>query len=191
MNLLPTIPTVPVSAPTILALPAIPATVTATPAPDESSLPKNFHDAYKMKLSGRSVQEIADSFGVDRTTIYRWCCKVETEAQEQLANTPVFNIISQEVARLTDLEEQARQGAENTVSDRSKAMFLAEARRAAVARQNLLISVGIVPKAPEHIFRVTAEMRPGNIGEKPFDSMPRNEALEKLVDAMQRSRTLS
>jgi len=37
--------------------------------PAESSLPKQYQDAYRMKLAGRAMQEIADTFSVDRTTV--------------------------------------------------------------------------------------------------------------------------
>ena len=159
--------------------------------PNESSLPKQYQDAYRMKLAGRAMQEIADTFSVDRSTIWRWCRQVEAEAQSQLADEPVLNIIAREVARLTDLEEQARQGAGNSKSDRAKAMYLSEARRAAVSRQNLLTTTGIIPKAPDQIFRVTADLKPSEVIESPDERLPREEAIQQLIEKMQRSRFLS
>jgi hypothetical protein len=116
---------------------------------------------------------------------------VETEAINQIANEPVFNIIVREIMRLDDLERQSRAGAENTKSDRAKSMYLSEARRAAVSRQNLLVTVGIIPKAPEQIFRVTASLNPEERKEIPVELLTRAEAEQKLIEAMQRSRVLS
>ena len=161
--------------------------IAASPA-NESSLPKQYHEAYRMKLSGQSIQDIADTFSVDRVTIWRWCKAVEAEAVSQLADEPVLNIIAREVSRLTDLEEQTRAGAANTKSDRSKAMFLSEARRAAVSRQNLLIATGIIPKAPDQIFRVTADLKPTDKVETPEERLSRDEAIKQLIDKMQHSR---
>lgn len=175
-------------------LPESPTVVTALQQvqspPNESSLPKQYQDAYRMKLAGRAMQEIADTFSVDRTTVWRWCSKVEQEAQSQLADEPVLNIIAREVARLTDLEEQARTGAEVAKSDRAKAMYLSEARRAAVSRQNLLTATGIIPRAPEQIFRVTADLKPNEVVESNEERLTRNEAIGQLIDKMQRSRLL-
>lgn len=172
-----------------------PTTITALQAagnpPAESSLPKQYQDAYRMKLAGRAMQEIADNFSVDRSTIWRWCRQVEAEAQSQLADEPVLNIIAREVARLTDLEEQSRAGAEAAKSDRAKAMYLSEARRAAVSRQNLLTATGIIPRAPEQIFRVTADLKPNEVIESTDERLPRDEAIQQLIERMQRSRLLS
>ncbi|ADB15134.1 hypothetical protein Psta_0446 [Pirellula staleyi DSM 6068] len=154
---------------------------------EASSLPKQYSEAYRMKLAGCSMQEIADSFSVDRTTIWRWCQKVEAEAQAQIANEPVFNIIVRELARLTDLEEQARTAAENAKSDRAKAMYISEARRAAVSRQSLLLSTGIIPKVPDQIFRVTATMKPSDQQEQPVERLNREEAIAQIISRMQHS----
>lgn len=179
---------------TTLALPA-PAPTPATPAtpqkPElpESQLDRRFHEAYRQKLAGRKMQEIADSFGVDRSTVWRWCRQVETEALQQLADEPVFNHIVREANRLTDVEEQAREAALNAKSDRAKVMFLGEARRAAVSRQNLLVTTGIFPKAPEQIYRITANLKPQDIlAEDRTEKLPRNEAIGELIDALQRGR---
>ena len=178
-------------APATQPAPSLVATLQAIgPAPTESTLPKQYNEAYRMRLAGHGMQEIADTFGVDRTTVWRWCCKVEEEAQTQLANEPIFNIVAREVSRLTDLEEQARTAAETAKSDRAKALYLSEARRAAVSRQQLLLSTGIVPKAPEQIFRVTADMKPDDGTRKAPLIIPRDEAIQQLIDSMQRVRTV-
>ena len=166
-------------------------TPTPQPTTPQSELDARFHAPYRMKLAGKPVQEIADSFGVCRETIWRWTKAVESEAQSQLANEPIFNMISREVARLTDLEEQARQGAETTKSDRAKAIYLSEARRAAVSRQGLLLSVGIIPKMPDQIFRVTATFKPEDGTAQPTDRLPRNEAIAKLIESMETARRIS
>lgn len=187
---------------TLPALPVLaPAPVESTEQPTEqaasqvgqveSALDQRFHDAYRMKLAGRAMQDIADTFGVCRETVWRWCCKVEIEAQEQLANVPVFNIIAREVARLDDLEQQARASAEATKSDRAKAIFLSEARRAAVSRQSLLLSVGIIPKMPDQIFRVTATFKPDEGAAIPPERIPRTEAIARLIESMETARRIS
>lgn len=162
----------------------------------ESALPQTHHEAYRMKLAGRAIQDIAESYGVDRTTIWRWCKAVEAEARKQIAGEPVFNLIVREIIRLTDLEEQARVGAENTKSDRAKGIYLSEARRAAVARQNLLITTGIFPKAPEQVFRITANMKPQKSGDDwDLDHVTRKltaeEKMEILTKKLEQCRVLS
>jgi len=158
--------------------------------PPESGLPKTHHDAYRMKLAGRAIQDIADTYKVDRTTVWRWCKAVEQETMSQLADEPVFNLIVREVSRLTDNEEQARDGAEQTTSDRAKAMFLAEARRAAVSRQNLLITTGIFPKAPEQIYRVTATMKPKTENDESTELLSRAESINALIEQGRRMKLL-
>ena len=82
---------------------------------------------------------------------------------------------------------QARERAERTNSDRAKALFLAEARRATVWRQNLLVTTGIFPKAPVQIFRVTAEMKPHDKQERREATMSREQAIKSLIEQMQHS----
>lgn len=184
-----------VPAPAPAASQPVPSTITALqaagPPPTESTLPKAYHEAYRMRLAGEGMQQIADRFAVDRTTVWRWMQKVESEAQEQLANEPVFNILTREILRLTDLEEQNRQAAETAKTDRARVAYLCEARRAAVSRQALLVTTGIVPKVPEQIFRVTAEMKPDDgTRSKSEERLPRGEAIEEIISAMQRSRAV-
>lgn len=157
----------------------------------ESTLDQRFNDAYRLKLAGRPIKEIADHFKVDRVTIWRWCKQVEGEALQQIADEPVFNLIVRGVARLNDIEEQARDAALKTKSDRAKVMFLGEARRAAISRHNLLITTGFFPKAPEQIFRVTASMKPHemDVGEA-GPLRDRKETIGELIEAMQRGRSI-
>jgi hypothetical protein len=140
-----------------------------------------------MKLSGLPINEIAARQGIDRVTVWRRCKAVETEAVLQLSEEPVFNQIAREVARLTDLEEKSRQAAEKTKSDRAKIGYLGEARRAATARQALLIGVGLYPKAPEQVFRINATLRPKDIrdSEKPKKLRSRPELIQDLLNKMQ------
>ena len=60
--------------------------------------------------------------------------------------------------------------------------------RAATARQNLLMAVGVIPKEPERLYTETISMRPDDL--KPDSKEPnksRDEAIGKLIKAMQGS----
>ena len=70
--------------------------------PERVELANEGMEAYRLKLAGHGMSEIATKLGVDRTTIWRWIQRVETEAVDQLSKRPIFNIISEEIARLTD-----------------------------------------------------------------------------------------
>lgn len=164
----------------------------ADPA-EESSLPKHWHEAFRLRLAGEGVSEIAAKYGVDRTTIWRWIQRVEEEAANQLAIEPVFNIISREVARLTDLETQSRAAALNCPDDsKAKIGHLDQARRCQIARTSLLLRIGLIPSLPEKVFTVINDYRPVEIGaaENAAACLSRAEAIRILVETIQKTRTI-
>ena len=55
----------------------IPAAPAETPALVQTELSDNYHEAYRMRLQGVAVGEIAARFGKDRATIWRWAKAVE------------------------------------------------------------------------------------------------------------------
>lgn len=158
----------------------------------ESTLPETHHQAFAMRLQGKSVSAIAQHFGVDRTTVWRWIQKVAAEFREQLENEPTFNIFAREVQNLDDLERQARENAERTNSDRARTGFLAEARRCCTARTNLLLTCGVIPKAPEHLYRATVNLKPEDLKESADDeeNMSRQEAIAQCILRMQKEKSL-
>src|SRR5262245_54353734 len=108
--------------------PPIPApAATSAPAPEppgllESALPRDYHQAYKLRLAGIAVAEIAAKFGKDQTTIWRWCKAVENEYVNYLETTPTFNMVAEQLKRLRDIEEECRRAAANERSGRARAM---------------------------------------------------------------------
>jgi len=155
----------------------------------ESKLPDEYHDCCKLKMAGIRINEIAKRKGIHRTTVRRRILAVEQEAREHIAQEPAINILCREIQRQTDLEEQARQAALNTRSERMKDAFLNTARRCATARTNLLLAVGILPKAPEQVFRVTADMKPTDVDAETLRRSKRSRAeliedVLRLMDAL-------
>lgn len=149
----------------------------------ESTLDSRLMEAYRMKLAGQRVQTIADKFNVRRETIWRWAKQVESEFIEELSSKPVFNVLVEELRRLTDLEERSRQLSEQTKSDRAKIGYLAEARRAATARQNLLVTVGVLPKTVDRIFSVISSYKPQEAYD-PNEERSKAELFQSLVDSL-------
>lgn len=161
----------------------------------ESRLPDTHHLAYRMRLAGKrvgGVGGIAAHFHKRRETIWRWCQLVEAEYRKLVEHEPVLNQISREVAGLTDLEMQARENLEASTNDRAIIGFLGEARKAATARQNFLLTVGVLPKEPERLYTATVEFKPMDDGTDD-DNTPlrsRQEMIETLIDALSKGRTL-
>ena len=127
-----------------------------------------------MKLAGKRISEISQSFQRNRSTLWRWFKQIEREAEKSLEGQSAFNIISQEIAGLNDIERKCRAAAETATSLRAKMQCLAEARRAATQRQNLMISVGILPKAPDQIFRITSDLRITSARDNPQKRLERS-----------------
>ncbi|TWT31105.1 hypothetical protein KOR34_44790 [Posidoniimonas corsicana] len=178
--------------------PAVPSVVTALEALGDppkdfegSKLTEQHHRIYRARLAGKPVREIAQAEGVDPSTVWRKCKAVEAEASEQYSK-PVLNILTEELARLTDLEQQARQLAESSKSDRAKQAYLGEARRSATARQHLLVTTGILPKSPEKIYQVIADNRPQEIlsDDDRGPTIPRDQAISQLIGKMANARSL-
>lgn len=156
-----------------------------------SKLTEQHHRIYRARLAGKPVKEIAEAEGIDPSTVWRKCKAVEAEAGERYTQ-PVLNILTEELNRLTDLEQQARQLAETSKSDRAKQAYLGEARRAATARQGLLVTTGILPKSPEKIYQVIADNRPQEIlsDDDRGPTIPRDQAISQLIDKMANARSL-
>jgi hypothetical protein len=172
---------------------AVAATEGGGPATEEeSSLPRHWHDAYRLRLAGEGVSNLAERFKVDRTTIWRWISRVEEEAAKQLATEPIFNIISREVARLTDLEAQSRAAALNLADDaKAKIGHLDLARRCCMARTSLLLRIGLLPALPEKVFNVINDNRPMSMLDEPAEtSYTREEVIQTLIASMTKARMI-
>ena len=91
--------------------------------PIESSLPRIYHDIYRLRLSEAGVREIADKYHISRTTVWRYLTAVREDFERSLGAKSVINIISEELLRITDVEEQARESALRCGDDKVKAGF--------------------------------------------------------------------
>ena len=163
-----------------------------SPALLETKLPDDWHKAYSFRLQGMPVGEIAQKFGVERTSIWRWAKAVETEFLDYLEQTPQFNIISEQFKRLRDLEELNRQAAAAAKSERAKAMFLQNAMKAITAQNDLLLDVGIFERAPERLFKVVQTMKPidtEQIAQKQ-SNRTREEIVASLIQQLNRATQL-
>lgn len=157
-----------------------------SPALVETKLPDSHNQAYKLRLQGMAVGDIAAKFGVCRETIWRWCKLVEQEFLRQLETTPAFNIIAEQFKRLRDLEEENRQAAAGAKSERAKAMFFAVALKALQAQNELLLDVGILDRAPDKLFSVVTNARP-QPDKVPREHRSRQELISDLVDKLSRA----
>ena len=152
--------------------------------PPKSELKPAMNAAYRLHLAGMKVKDIAKQLNISRISVWRYVKAVEAEAREQLENEPHFNSLVRQLLSLEDLEQQAREAAANATSDKAKAAFLGEARRASTAAANLKLATGLIAKEPEKHFHVTASLRP----ESPHDAKPnrtRDELVEHLLELLQ------
>ena len=162
-----------------------------TPAPGK--LPQHYYEAYRQKLAGKRINEISKNFGRDRVTVWRWHQQVQREFEKSLEGRSAFNIISEEISKLDDLEDKARRLAEQTTSHRAKLGYLAEARRCCVSRTNLLGSVGVLPKQEAStIFRLISDNRPvDTMAERAKqDTRPRDQLILDVLQKMEQLPTL-
>jgi hypothetical protein len=157
-----------------------------TPAMVETKLPDSHNQAYKLRLQGMAVGDIAAQFGVCRETIWRWCKLVEQEFLRQLETTPAFNIIAEQFKRLRDLEEENRTAAAGAKSERAKAMFYAVALKALQAQNELLLDVGILDRAPDKLFSVVTNARP-QPQQVPREHRSREQLINDLLDKLSRA----
>jgi transposase-like protein len=157
-----------------------------SPALVETKLPDSHNQAYKLRLQGMAVSDIAARFGVCRETIWRWCRAVADEFTRQLETTPAFNIIAEQFKRLRDLEEENRTAAAGAKSERAKAMFFAVALKALQAQNELLLDVGILDRAPDKLFSVVTNARP-QPEKVPREHRSRQELISDLVDKLSRA----
>lgn len=170
-----------------------PAPVALAPQPGriaDSELPDSYHETYRLKMAGLGPSEIGKRQGICRTQVWRRCRAVETEFVAQLESKPVFNILAEECKRLLDIEEKARQAAEATTSSRSKAAFYAEARRCCVARTNLYLSTGILPRIPDQIFKVVGTFKPAEMANQSGPKRSREQIIEDLIETMSKTRVI-
>jgi len=155
----------------------------------DSECPDSWHTCYKMKLSGLSSGAIAKRMGICRTQVWRRCKAVETEFLQTLEATPILNIISEEIAKLSNLEAMNYKLAEETDSSRAKSLFLTEARRVAGDRRKLLQDVGILPHwDPEKIYRKPGDMKPAEVRADENQQPRSKEAmLEEILEILERT----
>jgi predicted DNA-binding protein (UPF0251 family) len=171
--------------------PVVPATAALSPATVSQTIPESlletaldpeYHEAYKLRLSGMPVHEIAKKLGVDRTTIWRRCREVEREFASQLEKTPQFNILAVEIKRLIDLEELSRQFADNSKSERAKALHIGNAIKACQARQKLLLDAGVLEREPTKIFSAIVDLKTASQNKKkPGELRSREELIEDVI----------
>ena len=150
-----------------------------TPSLLESSLPDSYHAAFKMKLAGVPVSEIAAKLGIDRTTVWRHCREVEREFAAALESSPQFNMLALEVKRLCDLEEINRTEAAKAKSERSRAMLLNNALKCCQVRQQLLLDTGIFDRVASKMFQAIVNLKP--VDPKELESKQSNRTREEIV----------
>lgn len=146
--------------------------------------------AYAMRKSGRKANQIAKQFGVDKSTIYRWIEAHRDDFRQMLENTPPLNIIAQELADLETIEQEARDSAGNTKSERQKNSFLTTALKAKKVRHHLLLETGVIPKEPTKIYNVVNEMKPFDKREEKREERTKEELVEDVLKAIKYCRRL-
>lgn len=175
--------------------PVSPATLTVVspvddrPALLESKLPDEYHAVYKLRLQGVAVAEIAKRHNIDRTTVWRWCKAVEREFADYIEQTPVANIIYEQLMRLRDIEQEQRKAAANPTYEKNKVGFLSEARKSVEAQNKLLFDCGIFEKAPERQYKIVANVKPSARQEEAdkLDSQTRQERIARIMEMIGRA----
>ena len=157
-----------------------------------SSLPDYFHEIWLARLRGERVGALADKYKCDRTTIWRKTKAVQDEFARHLEKSSAFNIVSEIYARLRSLEEENRLAASTEKSGRAKSLLLKNCQTCLTAQADLLMSVGILEKSPERIYKIVQTMRPidtEQIAQKQ-SNRTREEMVRELIDRLGRATQL-
>ena len=157
----------------------------------ETQFPPQWQTQFKMKMQGYSLCEIARRTGQDRTTVARHVKAIAEQAAGRLSNRSAFNILSEELDKLEQLEEDLQALAEKATSDRAKVQYLESKRKCLRQRQQLELSSGIIPRAPDQIFKVIKTYRPvGEADGGRATTRTREELINDVLEKMARTMIL-
>ncbi|MCE9546110.1 MAG: helix-turn-helix domain-containing protein [Planctomycetia bacterium] len=163
---------------TIAPAPVLPVAPVSLPIIDADD---QHREAFRLKMAGEKPAEIAQRFGVDVSTVYRWFEKHREAYRLTLENSTSVNIIADEVARLDSLERDALKSAEQSISERAKQGHRRIALQAMKARQQLLLECGVIPKEPTKIYSVVSQMKPSELQETAGRQRTDDEIRQDLV----------
>lgn len=148
----------------------------------KTTLPDHYHEIYLARTRGERVGVLAERYKCDRTTIWRRIKAVQDEFALALEKSSAFNIVSEIYARLISLEQENRLAASTEKSGRAKSMLLKNCQSCLVAQADLLMSVGILEKTPEKIYRITQTPKP--IDSQELESKQSNRTREEIVSEL-------
>ena len=111
--------------------------------------------AFDLKMRGQRLEKIADDLGCSRSTVIRLLSDYRELYAKRLNESPAIHRISEHLAKLEGLENDARERAETAGSDRDRQGYLRLVLRAIKAQNDLMLATGLIPKEPEKIYALT------------------------------------
>lgn len=146
-----------------------------------STLPDNYHETMRLKLSGLPTKEIAQRMSCDRTTVYRRVASVAAEFRKNLEQNPKLNIICDTLQRLETIYAAAMKEHESSTSSRVRDMALNTARRASNDMMNVYLQTGLVERVPERHYSTVLSVKPADMLSSSAEGLTREDALSFLL----------
>lgn len=149
-------------------------------------------EAYRLRRRGVKVSDIASKFGVDVRTVHRWVRSYYEAYRQCLEETPVVNLIAEEVADLKDLEHTAMQAANDAVDDCNRRGYFNLVLKTMRARHQLLLEVGVLPKEPTKIYNAVQEFKPHDVlsSSEDEDGRTEEEMRSEIMNLLRHARTI-
>ena len=146
-------------------------------------------EAYRLKLAGQKIEQIARVMKVDERTVYRWLNAYRKAYCKSMAGTPAVNLIADQAVEYAYIADEARKAADATKSETQKRGFWMVAIKAAKARQELLLETGIMPKEPERLYTLTQAMKPKE-PERREEARSREEIEQEIIEMLKYGRRM-
>ena len=111
--------------------------------------------AFELSVRGFTQEKIGERLGISRSKVIRLLNDYNDLYSKRLDSESRLHLLSEELARLDEIERTAREDAESCNDNREKQGFLKLALQAAKTRQELLLATGVIPKEPSKLVAVS------------------------------------
>ena len=111
--------------------------------------------AYELRLSGRTLREIAELFGVTQGTVSTWITKYNKTLQEAAQDSTFLGLYVDNITFLEAYEKIAvtmAQGEEGSKSERDRISWLQLALKTRQTMIDMQAKVGVLPTDPNGLF---------------------------------------
>lgn len=138
--------------------------------------------AYRLKMQGYTVEQIATNMRVCQRTIHRWLTKHKEEYATQLQSQPGVNVLAEHIAALEEMERLAMQDYRRSSGNRDRHSFLKAAMNARQQIIDLQLKVGVMPSSPSQLHVSVQDSSPLASAAEKEASLSREELTARLIE---------